>query len=115
MPLRGGEEGLLSGRRVIREAKPEGQEKKGGEWGSCTERRGVGNSMAGGVEGAEHEEAVTLTFLIHPVNRFWSVGRPQLIPCCRHVPMNLTLLGSSQLPSCTLQSRRTNAGAAAGC
>jgi len=113
--MRGGEEGLPSRRRVITDANPEGQEKKGGEWGSCTERRGVVNSMTGGVEGAEHAEAVTLTFLIHPANRFWSVGRPQLIPCCGSVPMNLTLLGNSQLQSCTLQSRRTNAGAAGGC
>jgi len=61
------------------------------------------------------QEAVTLTALIYPVNSFWSVGRPQLIPCCGSVPIDLTLLGSTQLHSRIVLSRRTNAGAAGGC
>ena len=47
--------GHPSRRRGIRDAKPERQEKLGGEGGSCTERRGVVISMTGGVEGAERE------------------------------------------------------------
>jgi len=61
------------------------------------------------------QEVVTLTPLIYPANRFWSVGRPQLIRWCGSVPMDLTLLGSPQLHSRVVLSRRTNAGAAGGC
>ena len=61
------------------------------------------------------QEAVTLTPLIYPANSCWSVGRPQLIRCCGSVPIEFTLLGSTQLHSCTVLSRRTNAGAAGGC
>jgi len=61
------------------------------------------------------QEAVTLTPLIYPANSFWSVGRLQLIRCCGSVPMDLTLLGSTQLHSRTVLSCRTNAGAAGGC
>ena len=60
---RGGEEGLLSRRRSVRDAKPEGQEEIGGEGGSCTERRGVVISMTGGVEGAERKEIGGFSFL----------------------------------------------------
>jgi len=60
------------------------------------------------------QEAVTLTPLIYPANSFWSVGRPQHIRCCGSVPMDLILLGSTQLHSRTVLSRRTNAGAAGG-
>jgi len=49
----------------------------------------------GVIQVAPHE-AVTLTRLIYPANSFWSVGRPQLIWCCRRVPMDLTLLESTQ-------------------
>ena len=48
------------------------------------------------------QEAVTLTPLIYLANSFWSVGRPQLIPCCGSVPIDLTLLGSTQLYSRTV-------------
>jgi len=61
------------------------------------------------------QEAVTLTPLIYPVNSFWSVGRPQLIWCCGSIPMDLTLLGSIQLHSRTVLSRRTNAEAEGAC
>jgi len=57
------------------------------------------------------EEVVTLTPLIYPANSFWSVGRPQLIWCCGRVPMDLMLLRSAQLHSCTVLSRHTKAGA----
>jgi len=60
-------------------------------------------------------EAVTLTPLIYPANSCWSVGRPQLIPYSGSVPLDFTLLGSTQLHSRTVLSRRTNAGAAGGC
>ena len=61
------------------------------------------------------QEAVTLTPLIYHANSFWSVGRPQLIPCCGSVPIDLTLLGSTQLYSRTVLLRRTNARAAECC
>jgi len=61
------------------------------------------------------QEAVTLTPLISPANSFWSVGRPQLIWCCGSIPIDLILLGSTQLHSRTVLARRTNAGAAGGC
>jgi len=61
------------------------------------------------------QEVVTLTPLIYPANSFWPVGGPQLILCCGSVPMDLTLLGSTQLDSRTVLSRRTNPGAAGGC
>jgi len=61
------------------------------------------------------EEAVTLTPLIYPANSHWSVGWPKLIQYCTSVPLDLTLLGSTQLHSRTVLSRLTNAGAAGGC
>jgi len=76
---------------------------------------GVEISIAGGGADEKDAEAVTLTPLIYLANSFWSVGLPQLIRCCRSVPMNLTVLGSTQLDSRTVLSRRTNAGAAGGC
>jgi len=76
---------------------------------------GVEISIAGGGADEKDEEAVTLTPLIYRANSFWSVGRPQLIRCCGSGPMDLTLLGRTQLHSRTVLSRRTNAGAAGGC
>jgi len=72
---------------------------------------GVEISIAGGGADEKDDEAVTLTPLIYPGNSFKSVGLPQLIRCCGSVPMDLTLLGSTQLHSRTVLSRRTIAGA----
>jgi len=61
------------------------------------------------------QEVVTLTPLIYPANSFWSVGRPKLMACSGTIPMNLALLGSTQLYSRTVLSCCTKAGAAGGC
>jgi len=52
-PRRVGEGDRPSRGQGIRDAKPQGQETLGGWGASCTERREVGISMTGGVEGAE--------------------------------------------------------------
>jgi len=75
---------------------------------------GVEISIAGGGADEKDDEAVTLTLLIYPANSFWSVGRPQLIQCCESVPMDLTLLESTQLYSRRVLSCRTNVGGAGG-
>jgi len=61
------------------------------------------------------QEAVTLTPLIYPENRFWSIGQPQLIQSCESVPMDLALLLSTHLHSRTVLSRCINAEAAGEC
>jgi len=75
---------------------------------------GVEILNTGGRADEEDEEAVTLTPLIYPANSFWWVVRPQLILYSGRVPMDLTLLGSTQLHSCMVLLRCTIAGAAGG-
>jgi len=61
------------------------------------------------------EDEVTLTPRLYPANIFLLVGRPQLGWCCGSIPMDLSLLGSTQLHSRKVLSRRTKVGARGGC
>jgi len=70
----------------------------GGSMYACTSFPGIIHWLVG------PQAVVTLTSLINPANSFGSVGRPQLIPCCERVSLNLTVLVSSQLPSCAVMA-----------
>jgi len=82
---------------------------------TTTRRSKDARRMFPGVIQVAPQEAVTLTPRIYPANSFWSFRWPQLIESCGSVPMDLLLLGSTQLHSRTVLSLRNNGGAAGGC